>query len=154
MKKIFILIPLLAILIFSVVSLKEKQIPASFFNSPEISSPGNWVKENQIKVYSNKIIIELEKPTWASFTNTNSMDPFLDEASNAIEIKPESPDQINPGDIISYQTDFGIVIHRVIEKGKDKKGVYFFVKGDNNTFKDPFKVRFDDIEGVLVAIIY
>lgn len=154
MKKLLILISLIAILLFSLISLGEKQIPASFFRSPEISSPSDWIKENQIKVYSNKVIIELEKPTWASFTNTNSMDPFLDETANAIEIKPNSPEQINSGDVISYQTEYGVIIHRVIEKGEDKKGTYFLVKGDNNTFNDPFKVRFNDIKGVLVAIIY
>ena len=154
MKKYLLIIPLLMILFFSLISLGEKQIPTSFFSSPEISSPGNWIKENQIKVYSNKVIIELEKPSWASFTDTNSMDPFLDETANAIEIKPKSPEDINPGDIISYQTGYGTIIHRVTERGEDEKGIYYLVKGDNNKLRAPFKVRFNDIKGVLVAIIY
>ncbi|MBR9683688.1 hypothetical protein GOV03_04065 [Candidatus Woesearchaeota archaeon] len=154
MKKLLLIIPLLIILFFSFISLGENHIPASLFSSPELFSPSDWISENQIKIYSNKVTIELENPTWASFTNTNSMDPFLDETANAIEISPESPEEINPGDVISYRTRYGVIIHRVIEKGEDGKGVYFLVKGDNNSFKDPFKVRFDDIEGVLVAIIY
>lgn len=154
MRPIAIVIPLAIILLLSFFSLGEKHIPASFFSSPEIFSPSDWIKQDQIKVYSNKVIIELEQPTWASFTNTNSMDPFLDETSNAIEIKPSSPESIQPGDIISFHTEFGIIIHRVIEKGEDEEGIYYTVKGDNNSFQDPFKVRFSQIQGVLVAIIY
>jgi hypothetical protein len=154
MRKILIIIPLAIILLLSFFSLGDKHIPASFFSSPEISSPGDWIQEDQIKVYSNRVIIELEKPFWASFTNTNSMDPFLDETANAIEIKPKSPDQINPGDVISYRTEYGTIIHQVIEKGEDEEGIYYIVKGDNNSLKDPFKIRFNQIKGVLVAIIY
>jgi hypothetical protein len=154
MKPIAIIIPLAIIILLSFFSFGEKHIPASFFGSSEISSPGDWIKESQIKVYSNQVIINLNNPSWASFTNTNSMDPFLDETANAIKIKPSSPSDIESGDIISFQTKFGIIIHRVIEKGEDEQGTYFLVKGDNNTFMDPFKVRFKDITGVLVAIIY
>jgi len=155
MKKA-VLIPLLIIFLFSLLALGEKYNPFSFLTSasPEISSPSDWIKENQIQVYPNKVILEINQPMWSSFTNTNSMDPFLDETANAIEIKPQSPEQIKVGDIISYQTEYGLIIHRVIEKGEDELGPYFIVKGDNNINKDPFKVRFEDIKGVLVAIIY
>ena len=66
----------------------------------------------------------------------------------------ESEQQINEGDIISYKTLLGTFIHRVIEKGTDQNGTYFLVQGDNNLLQDPFKVRFNDIHGVVVAVIY
>lgn len=153
MKALLILV-LLAFFLLVFLSLGQKQIPASFFHSPEIYSPSDWIKESQIKVYPDRVIIKIDRPAWASFTDTNSMDHFLDEYSNAIEIQPSSPEQIRPGDIISYQTKYGIIIHRVIETGKDQQGAYYLVKGDNNSFPDPFKVRFEDVKGVLVAIIY
>ncbi len=120
----------------------------------ERSSPSDWISEEQIKVYENYVQLDVKNPTWASFTNTNSMDPFIDETSHAIEIMPDSPEQIHIGDVISYKTLRGIIIHRVIATGIDEQGYYYFVKGDNNAFKDPLKVRFDDIEGVVVAVIY
>ncbi|MBI2146640.1 signal peptidase I, partial [Candidatus Woesearchaeota archaeon] len=43
---------------------------------------------------------------------------------------------------------------RVIEKGVDDDGVYYLVKGDNNRFADPLKVRYADVVGVVVAVIY
>ncbi len=136
------------------ITLDQKEQPANFFGGVELASPSDWISEDQIKVYSNRVILELSGASWASFTDTNSMDPFLDENSNAIEIKPESADMINVGDVISYQSNIGIIIHRVINVGEDSEGVYYIVKGDNNTFSDPVKVRFDDVVGVVVAIVY
>lgn len=151
-----VLAVLLLLVLFSiaVISLKGKHIPASFFGGKELSSPSDWVKEEQIRVYENGIILDVKNASWANFTDTNSMDPLIDEQVNAIEILPEDADQINAGDIISYKTKYGIIIHRVIEKGEDEEGIYYIVKGDNNRLRDPFKVRFEDVKGVVVAIVY
>jgi len=122
--------------------------------APEKSSPNDWVQEEQIKVYKDKVILEIPNALWAGFTNTNSMDPFLDERSNAIEIKPADSETIKVGHVIAYNSRYGTLIHRVIEKGYDRQGIYYRVKGDNSTIADPFKVRFDQVEGVVVAVIY
>lgn len=128
--------------------------------APEKASPNDWVREEQIKVYKDRVILEIPNALWAGFTDTNSMDPFLDERSNAIEIKPSSPEEVKVGDVIAYNIDDslyggqGTLIHRVVEKGIDREGVYYKVKGDNSTIADPFKVRFEQIEGVVVAVVY
>ncbi len=145
---IFITILLVILALFSTA-----QLPA-FIGGRENSSPSDWIAENQIKVYPQQVILDIPRAKWAGFTNTNSMDPFIDETANAIEITPTDPNAINVGDVISYQTVYGILIHRVIEKGVDDKGAYYLVKGDNNHFRDPFKVRFEDVQGVVVAVIY
>ncbi|MBU0457393.1 MAG: hypothetical protein ABH824_03705 [Nanoarchaeota archaeon] len=158
MKKIhnIILLLLIGLLISSLaaISKSDAHLPTTIFGGAEQHSPSNWVKEEQIKVYNDKVILDIQDAIWAGFTDTNSMDPFIDETSHAIEISPENPQSINLGDVISYQTEKGIIIHRVIEKGEDKKGIYYIVKGDNNRFEDPIKVRFEDVKGVLVAVIY
>jgi hypothetical protein len=84
------------------------------------------------------------------------MDPVLDASANGIEIIPESEADIHVGDIVSYQSSSveGTVIHRVVELGNDEEGWYAIMKGDNNQFADPGKVRFDQIKRVLVAVIY
>ncbi len=122
----------------------------------ERASPSDWIKEDQIKVYNDRVIIDLKDAEWASFTNTNSMDPVLDEKANAIEIIPKSVDDIHVGDIISYNSDYvdGTIIHRVIKIGSDEKGWYCIVKGDNNQSPDPGKIRFNQIKRILVGIIY
>jgi len=150
-RNFLIIISILLLFSVSAISL-DKQ--SGNFKSPEIDSPGDWIKENQINVYNDKVTLDIEKATWAKFTNTNSMDPFIDEGSNAIEILPEDPEKINVGDVISYRSKDKIIIHRVIDKGKDLDGIYYIVKGDNNTFSDPYKVRYNDVKGVVVVVIY
>jgi len=127
-----------------------------FMSSPERLSPSDHVKEGQIHVLDDSIILDVKGASWAAFADTNSMDPFLDDSSNSIEIRPESPDAVGIGDIISYVSSItgDIIVHRVVSKGVDDSGVFFLVKGDNNPTQDPEKVRFDQIHGVLIGIIY
>ena len=84
------------------------------------------------------------------------MDPVFDYGSNAIEIKPQSPEQIHVGDIVSYNSKYasGSIIHRVIEINQDEDGWYCLMKGDNNPYRDPEKVRFEQVQRLVVAIIY
>ena len=127
-----------------------------FLSSPEIDSPGDHIKEEQIHVYNDRVVIDVAGATWASFSDTNSMDPFLDERSNSIEIKPDAPESIKEGDIISYYSSItgDLLVHRVISVDIDDSGVYYILKGDNNNIRDPEKVRFNQVHGVLVGIIY
>lgn len=130
-------------------------------SSAELQSPSDHVKEEQIQVYQDKVVLKLDDPEWSSFTNTNSMDPFLDVGANAIELKPRSVFDIHIGDVVSYrpiQKDSGFastsVVHRVVDVGIDKEGRYFLLKGDNNPVADAEKVRFEQIEGIVVAVVY
>ena len=157
MNKVFFFILgviILGVLSITAISLAEKQIPSRLMGGSEQESPNDWIKEEEIKVFNNQVVISIQDPTWASFTNTNSMDPFIDETSHAIQISPPTPEMIKIGDVISYQTVYGIIIHRVIEIKHDEEGIYFRVKGDNNVYPDPQKVRFSDIQGVVIAVIY
>lgn len=123
---------------------------------PEKSSPADRIQESQIHVYNNKVTIDIKDPEWASFTDTNSMDPVLDSSANAIEIVPKNPEEINIGDIVSYESSYadGTIIHRVVKKGYDNDGWYAIMKGDNVPTSDPGKIRFSQIKRVVVAIVY
>ena len=139
------------------ISLEERPMPTVLLDEiVDQPSPNDWIEEKDIFVTDDQVVIKIDNPKWASFTDTNSMDPILDDKTNAIEIVPQYPGQIEVGDIISYHGDYfkGVVIHRVIEKGVDDEGIYFILKGDNNQEPDPGKVRFDQVERVLVAVIY
>jgi hypothetical protein len=73
-----------------------------------------------------------------------------------LEIVPRNYTDINVGDIVSYETEQinGTIIHRVVETGFDSGGWYAVTKGDNIDNPDPFKLRFENIQRVVVAIIY
>lgn len=122
----------------------------------EMPSPYDWIQERDVHLYPDRVVIKLDNPQWSTYTDTNSMDPVIDESSHGIQIIPTSPRDVHIGDIISYQPDDfdGVLIHRVISVGNDAQGWYAVVKGDNNPYPDPNKVRFDQIRRVLVMIIY
>ncbi|MBW3003574.1 signal peptidase I [Candidatus Woesearchaeota archaeon] len=129
--------------------------PFSVIKAERIS-PFDHISEDQIYVYNDRIILEIPDATWAQFTDTNSMDPIIDIGSNSIEIMPKQPSDIHIGDIISYESGplDAVIIHRVIDVGEDKDGPYYILKGDNNLIQDPEKVRFDQVRGLVVAVIY
>jgi len=135
---------------------KPLSIGSLFTGSVERYSPADHVKEKNIHVYSDKVVLDLAGATWSSFTDTNSMDPLIDAGANGIEIKPKSTDELKKGDIIAFRTPYasGIIIHRIAETGSDDNGWYAKTKGDNNPTVDPGKVRFKDITGVVVGVIY
>jgi len=120
------------------------------------ASPSDIIKQENIHVYNDKIVIEVKNPEWAMFTDTNSMDPVFDKGANALQIIPTTEEQIQVGDIISFTTNKidGTIIHRVIETGYDDNGWYAFTKGDNNPEADTGKRRFSDIKKLLIGIIY
>jgi len=143
--------------VYSNLSGIDFESPFSFtFKAPEIDSPSDHIKEDQIHVYEDKVLIDLENAMWARFTDTNSMDPLFDAEANTIEIKPESEEKIHVGDVISYRPkgEKSLIVHRVVEIGKDSNGWYAFVKGDNISQPDPEKIRFEQVNGIMVAIIY
>lgn len=126
-------------------------------NSPnEQNSPKDRISEDQILVNRERIQINLQDATWATFTDTNSMDPVIDAGANAIEVTPRNEKDLQVGDIVAYESEYadGTIIHRIAHIGIDDEGTYFIMKGDNNPTSDPGKVRFSQIKKVVVAIIY
>lgn len=137
------------------------EIPAQLYGSLtgtaiERTSPGDHIAEDAIKVYKDRVVIDVQDAIFATFTDTNSMDPVLDESAHAIEVVPKGEDDVQEGDIVAYKREGydGTIIHRVVKKGKDQLGAYYIVQGDNNPNADPGKVRFGQIKSVVVGVIY
>ncbi len=157
-KHIIVIICLIIILIFCAgyTTFNYYGFHLERHSGEELPSPSDIISRNQIHVYDDKIVIDIENASWSSFIDTNSMDPLMDYGAHGFEIKPKNELSINVGDIITYNsiyTEYPIV-HRVIEIDYDKHGWYAILKGDNNLHPDPEKVRFDDVEGILIGIIY
>lgn len=137
---------------------KEQVLPeraeSSSLGPFEVASPKDRIPESDILVYSNQVILNVQNAQWSKFTDTNSMDPVIDAGANALQIVPLSPEEIQIGDIISYESEYGIIIHRVKQIDYDEDGWYAVAKGDNNPTDDPSRVRFNQIKRVVVGIIY
>ena len=114
------------------------------------------ISESQILAYDDYIRINKAGVKFAPVGNTASMLPFLHSGAHSLEVKPQTAEELQQGDIISfYVADKDVyVIHAIISTGYDEKGWYAMTKGYNNEEQDPWLVRFSDIEGVLIGVLY
>lgn len=118
-----------------------------------LSAPSNWVSEDKIQVYNNKLVLNIEGISLSRYAATGSMKPVFDENANGIRIVPSSGSQIRVGDIVSFKSGDNMIVHRVVEKGSDEGGEYFVTKGDSNQYPDA-KIRFSDISYVTIGVLY
>ncbi len=119
----------------------------------KLTVPHDFITEENIIADKDQIIIKIENPVLSRYVNSESMLPILDEGTTGIGIKPGSEKDIYVGDIISFEQDGKMLVHRVIKIDNDENGIYFITKGDNNNLDDG-KIRFADIDSVLVALVY
>lgn len=127
-----------------------------FNGNQELISPSDRIKEDQIFVYNDRIVITIDNAEWTSYTDTNSMDPLIDETANGLELVPKNENELYVGDVVAYEPTWaeGLIVHRIVEKNHDENGTYFILRGDNNTTSDPGKVRFKQIKYVLIGVLY
>lgn len=99
------------------------------------------------------------------YCDSHSMNPTISCEHTTIQYPPKSENEIQKGDIIWYKQANRLIIHRVLEKGRDSEGVYFRTKGDANNgfiansrdykdYLDPKIVRFKDIKYKVVGVIW
>ena len=138
---------------FLVPALLNNEIPFSVAVWWNSDAPGDWIDENQVKVYSDKIVIDIDGASLSKYADSGSMKPVLDRQSNGIRIVPKTENDIKVGDIVSYKNGNELIVHRVVEKSVDEEGVYFILKGDNNNYSDG-KVRFKDIKYVTIGVLW
>lgn len=119
----------------------------------QAQAPTDYIQEEEIQIYEDKIILDIQGASISRYAPTGSMKPLLDEGANGIRIEPKTEKEIQTGDIISYKKGNTLIIHRVIEKGTDEKGTYYITKGDNNIANDG-KIRFKDIQYKTIGILW
>ena len=143
------------LLFFNILFLINPGVISDLFlseNKATLSAPSDFIKEDQIITYKDRIILEIEDYSLSRYAPSKSMVPVLDSGANGIGIKPKSEDDLNVGDIITFRQGDDLIVHRIVEKGIDKDGWFFITKGDNNNITDG-KIRFSQIDSVLVALI-
>lgn len=118
-----------------------------------VDTPSNFISEEGIEVFSDKVIIEVDDAKLSSYGPSGSMLPTLGEGMTGISIVPNSADEIEVGDIVIFKSGNELIVHRVVEKGVDSDGLYFITKGDNS-LADDGKIRFEEIERVLIGLVF
>tara|TARA_Y100000310_G_scaffold322547_1_gene381708 strand:+ start:1280 stop:1534 length:255 start_codon:yes stop_codon:yes gene_type:complete len=84
------------------------------------------------------------------------MDPLIDIGTTALSVMPKSEASIRVGDVAFYNSIIAErdIVHRVVNISSDQQGWYSKFKGDNLEKNDPEDVRFNQVRGVLIGIIY
>lgn len=151
---LLVFVPFILGLFISQAISNDVRLEIPFSDNHEAASPYDRIKESQIFVYGDRVVLQVKDASLAEYADTNSMDPLLDIGANGLEVKPRNEDDLHIGDVIAYETDIGLIAHRIVDIDHDKNGRYFVLKGDNNNENDPYKVRFDQIKYVLIGVIY
>jgi len=116
--------------------------------------PQNRIPLERVFVGENQVVIDVHDVVPGITASSESMRPFLGNDTIVLEIVPNAPGDIAVGDVIIYEFEDHRIIHRVIKIGVDDEGWYAILKGDNNPYPDAQPVRFDQVKGVVVGIIY
>ncbi|HLC78226.1 MAG TPA: signal peptidase I [Candidatus Nanoarchaeia archaeon] len=153
LEYVLIFIILISILFLFFSAYNSGAISGFFVEDRSLPSPSDFVKDGNIEVEKDGVLIKIDRPVLTKFENSGSMAPFLGEGATGIEKKPSHEDELYVGDVVTFAQDGVLVVHRIVEKGVDEQGVYFITKGDNNNIRDE-KIRFSQIQSVLVGVIY
>jgi hypothetical protein len=119
----------------------------------EYPSPADRVELGDIAVSDSGVTVTIPGAVLYAIADTNSMDPAIDKESTVLAIRPASESELIAGDIVIYRSGPTLIIHRLVETGTDSAGWYAIPKGDSNA-SDDGKVRFSQIEAVVIGIFY
>ena len=81
---------------------------------------------------------------------TGSMTPNINKGDMVIieKLNEDEKNNLKEGDIIAFNMDNKVVVHRIIKKYNTSKGTFYNTKGDNNNSPDGYLLDIDNIVGL------
>lgn len=81
---------------------------------------------------------------------TGSMTPNINKGDMVIieKLSDDEKNNLNEGDIIAFNMDDKVVVHRIIKKYSTSNGIFYNTKGDNNNSPDGYLLDIDNIVGL------
>lgn len=81
---------------------------------------------------------------------TGSMTPNINKGDMVIieKLNEDEKNNLKVGDIIAFNMDDKVVVHRIIKKYNTSKGTFYNTKGDNNNSPDGYLLDTDNIVGL------
>ena len=94
-------------------------------------------------------------PLYLLGVSTGSMEPTIDIGDAVLSKKVHSIDAIKEGDVIVYEDDGLLIVHRINRIVEENGETIIKTKGDANNVEDEIDLKIDDIHGkVLLTIPY
>ena len=124
----------------------------------DIPSPRDIVDYSDIKYLPTKKRITIDNilpDVWLTgVLDTNSMDGLLDFGHTVILSNNSLYlDNVTVGDVVVWYKDGQGIIHQVVETGNDGEW-WCYTKGLNNSRRDNYKIRKDNIRWIGLGIIW
>jgi hypothetical protein len=126
----------------------------AFNGTHDLPSPIARVPISDVLVSHDQVILDIPDVQTGVVAASKSMDPFLDKNTVVLEVPPKASTDIKVGDIIIYELQGVRIVHRVVSIDTDESGWFATTKGDNNPKPDPDPVRFSQVKGIVVGVIY
>lgn len=81
---------------------------------------------------------------------TGSMTPNINKGDMVVieKLSDDEKNKLKEGDIIAFNMDNKVVVHRIIKKYNTSSGVFYNTKGDNNNSPDGYLLDIDNIVGL------
>jgi hypothetical protein len=127
--------------------------PSASLTGNVISAPTGNILQDNITAFPDRVVIMIDNATVSNYADTGSMLPLIDSKAHGIRIVPKSVNQINVGDLVTFNESGKMIVHRVVVKSTDSQGIYFITRGDNSQVNDNM-IRFSDIKYKTVGILY
>ena len=80
---------------------------------------------------------------------SDSMHPYIDRGDAVLLNSSVNKNKLKTGDVIAFENDNKVVIHRLFEIKEEKDKTYYITKGDANNTTDDIEVTYSDIIGVV-----
>jgi len=126
--------------------------------SKDIPSPRDIIPQGDIS-YDSELhtltIKNIEPSIWlTSVADTNSMDGLLDYGHTCILTNAFKYEDLAVGDVVVYWNGSQNIIHQIIKIKEDALGRVYTLKGINNASPDPYLIRDEHIQTLLLGIIF
>jgi signal peptidase len=95
-------------------------------------------------------------PIFPSVIVTGSMEPLIMPGDVALIQKINNNDELNEiqiGDVIQFQRDEILIVHRIIDIVEEGEIMCYKTKGDNNSAEDKELVKAENIKGRLYKVV-
>lgn len=80
---------------------------------------------------------------------SHSMNPEIHKGDAVIYKKVHKDSDIKEGDVLVFDVDGTLIVHRLIEKREENGTIYYVTKGDNNNASDDVSITIDDVKGIV-----
>jgi hypothetical protein len=127
---------------------------ASSLKAKEIPSPQIRIGTDSIAFLPDKVIINKPGIMGSTYTNTNSMDPILDQGMTGLSYPVNKDTELYEGDIITYDINGRLYTHTIKYILQNNNEKIYIVSGTTSNFLLNSKVPHNKVLYVKVGNIF